>query len=164
MPEPPPHVTVRVADLENAKDAAAVVYLINTYACDPFGNGGPLPEATRERLVPALRDHPTTRIFLAFDGETAVGLATCFTGFSTFAARQLVNIHDLSVVPEARGKGVGRALMRAVEEDARSRGYCKVTLEVVEHNDHARGLYESEGFRQATYAEGGGALFYTKPL
>ncbi|MEO1497784.1 MAG: GNAT family N-acetyltransferase [Planctomycetota bacterium] len=168
--------TIRLANLDDPRDADAVVFLIDTYSRDPFGNGAPLDASIRQRLASALREHPTTRVFVAFDdasedgsdnasdGGRPIGLATCFVGFSTFAARQLINVHDLSVVPEARGKGVGRALLRAVEAHAREHGYCKVTLEVVEHNDHARGLYESEGFGQATYAEGGGALFYAKPL
>lgn len=157
-------LAIRIADLGNPQDAADIVYLLDAYSRHPFGNNAPLRDEIREKLIPAMREHPTTRVFIASGDGKPLGLAVCFTGFSTFAAKQLVNVHDLSVVAEARGKGVGRALLRAVEEDARSRGYCKVTLEVVEENDHARGLYESEGFRQATYAEGGGALFYSKPL
>ena len=80
---------------------------------DSMGNGHPLPSDVFDRLVPALRQHPTSMVFLAYLEERAVGIATCFLGFSTFAARALINIHDLAVLPECRGQGVGPALLSA---------------------------------------------------
>jgi len=67
-------------------------------------------------------------------------------GFSTFQARPLLNIHDLAVVPDWRGQGIGRALLEAVEVEAIQRGCCKITLEVQDANRQARGLYERYGF------------------
>jgi ribosomal protein S18 acetylase RimI-like enzyme len=58
-----------------------------------------------------------------------------------------VNIHDIAVSPEARGQGVGRQLLAAVEADARALGCCKVTLEVRSDNQRAMGLYRSVGFQ-----------------
>ena len=86
-------------------------------------------------------------------------------GFSTFKARPLVNVHDLAVLPEHRGRGVGRALLAAVERKARALGCARVTLEVQENNGRARRVYERAGFAQAVYGDTtGGSLFYTKPL
>ncbi|MGV3722771.1 MAG: GNAT family N-acetyltransferase, partial [Actinomycetota bacterium] len=63
------------------------------------------------------------------------------------------------------GKGVGRALLTAVEQKARDLDCCKLTLEVQENNQRARGLYQSFGFAQSEYqSHAGGALFFTKPL
>ena len=108
--------------------------------------------------------HPTTLAWLAFDGDRPVGVLTAFVGFSTFKARPLVNIHDVFLKPECRGKGVGKALLAAAEEHARQTGCCRLSLEVLENNP-AKGVYESVGFRQSAYAPGaGGALFYIKPL
>jgi ribosomal protein S18 acetylase RimI-like enzyme len=67
-------------------------------------------------------------------------------GYSTFRARPLLNLHDLAVQPEARERGVGGALLAAVESHARALGCCKVTLEVREDNASARRLYERVGF------------------
>ena len=78
------------ADLTNPEHAAAIVTMTAAYAMDEMGNGGPLPADVLARLVPALREHPTTIVFLAFDGGRAAGIATCFLGFSTFAARPLI--------------------------------------------------------------------------
>lgn len=93
------------------------------------------------------------------------GPLTCFLGFSTFAAKPTVNIHDLAVLPEHRGQGVGTALLAAVERAARERGCAKVTLEVQENNRRARAVYQRARYAQAAYSEiGGGALFYWKRL
>lgn len=55
-------------------------------------------------------------------------------------------IQGLVVDDEARGRGVGRALVRAAIEKARERGARRLTLRVLGHNAPARALYESEGF------------------
>ena len=55
-------------------------------------------------------------------------------------------IQGLAVADEARGKGVGRALIRAVVDEARRRGARRLTLRVLGHNAPARRLYEAEGF------------------
>jgi GNAT superfamily N-acetyltransferase len=154
-----------IADLEREAHRRAVVALTGAYARDPMGNGAPLPLEVLERLPDALRAFPTTLIFLAYDGDAPIGIATCFLGFSTFAARPLVNVHDLAVLPERRGAGVAAQLLAAIEARARELGCCKVTLEVLENNHAARRLYHRAGYAQATYTEAaGGGLFYAKPL
>ena len=55
-------------------------------------------------------------------------------------------IQGLAVADEARGHGVGRALIRAAVEETRRRGARRLTLRVLAHNTPARKLYESEGF------------------
>ncbi|MFE7274310.1 GNAT family N-acetyltransferase [Streptomyces sp. NPDC057623] len=55
-------------------------------------------------------------------------------------------IQGLAVADEARGHGVGRALIRAAVEETRRRGARRLTLRVLGHNTPARKLYESEGF------------------
>ena len=128
------------AELTCSEHELAVLALLDAYASDPTGGGQPLGEDVRTRLIPALREHPTTVILLAFDGTRPVGIATCFRGFSTFAARPLLNLHDLAVIPEYRRRGVGRQLLAAVEDKARSLGCTKVTLEVLEANPAAAAL------------------------
>ncbi|WP_200303596.1 GNAT family N-acetyltransferase [Streptomyces adelaidensis] len=55
-------------------------------------------------------------------------------------------IQGFVVADEARGAGVGRALLRAARDEARRRGARRLTLRVLGHNTPARKLYESEGF------------------
>ena len=76
-------ILISEADLDSARDAAAVIMLLDAYSQDPMGDGAPLPESVKAALIPGLRAHPTTLVFLAWDGEAPVGIATCFLGFST---------------------------------------------------------------------------------
>lgn len=153
------------ADLSRTDHQEAVLAMIGAYAADPMGNGAPLPEDVMERLIPGLRNHPTTLILLAYVEGQPVGIAACFIGFSTFYARQVVNIHDLAIRPEYRGRGIGRHLLEAVAGKARQLGCCKVTLEVHEGNLLAKRMYEAAGFALGAAREPGGRwLFYSKLL
>ena len=159
--------TVRVveADYADPTHRDGIVHIIDSYASEPIGGGTSLAPEVRERLPDALRDHPTARVLLAIDSDgRPVGVAACFLGLSTFQARPLLNIHDLAVLPEWRGRGVGRALLEGVEALARSEGCGKLTLEVLEENERARGLYASFGF--SDYAPGSSTptRFLSKPL
>jgi len=153
------------ADLNNPSHAADIVRLIDDYASDDIGGGGGLPEESKARLVDGLRAFPTTLVFLAYEAGEAVGIAVCFQGFSTFAARRLINIHDLAVVSRLRRQGIGGLLMEAVERRARELGCCKVTLEVLEANTRGKALYLKRGYHQLVYRpEDGGAEFRAKML
>lgn len=158
-------VEIVEADLGLPEHQRAVVELIDAYAGDPMGNGKPLSAEVRRDLIPGLQKQSTTIIYLAYQEGIAIGIAVCFIGFSTFAARPLINIHDLAVLPAHRGQGIGRLLLDEVGRKVREMGCCKVTLEVLENNQIARRLYESAGFAQVVYQEAaGGSLFYAKPL
>jgi len=154
---------IHEADFSNPGHCAGIVEVLNSYAVDPVGGGAPLTPQVRERLVPALRDIPHALVLLAFADQRAVGVAVCFFGFSTFQACPLLNIHDLAVVPEYRGQGIGRALLAAAEAHALRRGCCKLTLEVQDDNRRARALYESFGFADFVVANSA-TRFLSKPL
>ena len=156
--------TVR-ADYRNHAHAAAVVALLNVYASDPMGGGEPLSDKVCEALPPGLANCPTAFSVLAYDADKPVGLANCFFGFSTFAAKPLVNIHDMVVVPDARGTGVVDAMFDAIESIARAEGACKVTLEVLSGNDRAKAVYARRGYGDFVLDPAmGHALFWQKRL
>ncbi|MGN6495729.1 MAG: GNAT family N-acetyltransferase [Tsuneonella sp.] len=160
-----PELAISLVDYGDANDAAALIDLLDAYARDAMGGGEALPAAVRERLVPALAEHPGAFSLIARVGGQAAGLANCFTGFSTFAAKPLVNLHDLAVSPQFRGRGLGRALLAEVEAEARRRGACKLTLEVLGGNAPAIALYASEGFAQYGLDPAmGSAQFWEKKL
>src|SRR5262245_25253638 len=98
-------VHVIQADLNDPRHQDAVLRLVDAYSMDAMGDGKPLSPDVRQRLIPGLRAHPTTLIWVAFDQEVPVGIAVCFLGFSTFAALPLINIHDCAVIPSHRGQG-----------------------------------------------------------
>ena len=148
------------ADLDLPSHRDAVVRLLDAYAQDEMGIGRALDDAVRQRLVEGLQAHPSCMILLAQLESEPVGLAVCFLGYSTFAARPLINIHDLIVAPGLRRKGVAARLLAAVEVRARALGCCKVTLEVRVDNAAARSLYAREGFACGPPAY----EFWSKPL
>lgn len=133
-------------DLENPAVSAAWLDLLDHYARDPMGGGDGLSDYAKCHLAESLRALPTFHGALAFDGENAVGLINCFTGFSTFAARPLFNIHDIVVRRERRGAGIGQALLDWAVRRARELGCCKLTLEVLSNNERALASYARAGF------------------
>ena len=98
--------------------------------------------------------HRISPMFLALHKPKPVGIAVCFLGFSTFAARPLLNIHDLAVMPEYRGQGVGRQLLEHVEIKGRALECCMLTLEVREDNHWGQQLDHNVGFDVAKVASG----------
>lgn len=136
----------RLADYRDASDGRALVKVLDAYARDPMGGGEPLSAHARTHVVDMLAQRPFAFSVLALAGEEPVGLANCFEGFSTFACQPLVNIHDFAVMPAWRGQGVAKGLMALVEHEARRRGACKLTLEVLQGNHGAQALYARLGF------------------
>lgn len=152
-------------DLALPRHAATFIDLLDHYARDPMGGGTGLSDYAKSHLITALQLQPTFHGALAFIGEEAVGLINCFTGFSTFAAQPLLNIHDIAVRGPWRGQGIGQALLRWAEGRACELGCCKLTLEVLSNNERALAAYERAGF--APYVldpAAGAALFLQKFL
>lgn len=157
-------LTISLADFTDPRDAADVVTLLDAYARDPMGGGAPLSDAVKARLPGDLAANRHAFSLLARLDGAAVGLANCFMGYSTFAAAPLVNIHDLAVLPGLRGKGIGKALLAAIEAEGLRRGACKVTMEVLSGNP-ARHLYAREGYGDYQLDPATGhALFWQKRL
>lgn len=135
-----------VADLSSTAQATAIVSLLNEYAMEIMGGGKPLAEPTQANLIPALQSRRDACVILAWADEQPAGLTIAFEGFSTFACKPTLNIHDLYVAVPHRGQGLARLLLRHVESLAIERGCCKLTLEVLEGNHPARQAYHRFGF------------------
>ena len=159
------NLSVIPADLDNPGHAASLLALLDHYARDPMGGGAGLSDHAKSTLIERLREIPHFYGALAFVDGHAVGLIHCFFAFSTFAAEPLLNIHDIVVLDEQRGKGVGKALLAHAEAVAQETGCCKLTLEVLSNNLAALKVYQRAGF--APYVldpKAGSALFLQKKL
>ncbi|MGE5318988.1 MAG: GNAT family N-acetyltransferase [Hyphomicrobiaceae bacterium] len=139
-------ILITRVNYDDPTHAAALVALLDAYARDPAGGGEPLSDFARSHLIDELAARPCIFSVLAFDAATPVGLVNAIEGFSTFACRPLVNVHDVVVLPSHRGRGIAAQLFAEVEAIARERGACKLTLEVLSGNRAARSLYEKLGF------------------
>lgn len=134
------------ADYHDPLHASALVCLLDAYARDPAGGAEPLGAFTQANLVKELAARPQAFSVLAFAGGQPVGLVNCIEGFSTFACRPLVNVHDVAVQASHRGQRVAEKMLALVEQIARQRGACKLTLEVLAGNASAIRLYDRMGF------------------
>jgi ribosomal protein S18 acetylase RimI-like enzyme len=139
-------VYIHECDFSDAEDLKAVGTLMNAYIEDKFGGGKPLDKSQQLRLVDALNEHPKAIVLLAGINNIRCGMIVAFENFSTFSVKPMINIHDVIVLKKYRGKGVARNLMASVEEIAKERQCCRITLEVREDNVIARRLYKSIGF------------------
>lgn len=158
-------VQVIKANYKDKQHGKHMIELLDCYATDPMGGGVALTDYTAQNLVPALSQRPEAFSLIAYvDGQPA-GLMNCFEGFSTFACRPLINIHDVVVAQEYRRMGVSRALFDWAEKEAVDRGCCKLTLEVLEGNAIARSAYENYGFHHYQLdPQMGSAMFWEKKL
>ena len=95
---------ILIADLSNPAHADAVVYLLNEYARDEMGGGAELSGFVKQNLISELEKRQGIHSVIAFIGEKPAGLAICMEGFSTFACKPLLNVHDMVVAQEFRGR------------------------------------------------------------
>jgi ribosomal protein S18 acetylase RimI-like enzyme len=156
---------ILIADYSDEFHASAIVNLMNAYAMDKMGGGESLPEIVKQVLVSEMAKVSNAFTVLSLvDGKPA-GLINCFMGFSTFKAKPLINIHDIVVISDYRGMQLSQLMLDKVEEVARARNCCKLTLEVLQGNTIAQNSYVKFGF--ANYVldpEMGSAMFWQKTL
>ncbi|PSB28111.1 GNAT family N-acetyltransferase [Stenomitos frigidus] len=153
------------ADLGVSAHAVALVQLMDEYALDLMGGGEGLSNYVRANLATELAQRKTAHAILALVEAEPAGLLICFEGFSTFACKPLLNIHDVIVAAPHRGKGLSKLLLQKAEAIALALGCCKLTLEVLEGNHIAQSAYRSFGFNGYELSpQMGKALFWEKKL
>ena len=91
--------------------------------------------------------HHYAETLIAEDQGAAVGFALFFHNFSTFLARPGIYLEDLFVIPEQRGRGVGRELLRELARLAVERGCGRLEWAVLDWNRDAIAFYERLGAR-----------------
>lgn len=102
--------------------------------------------ATEEMLSEHLfGPHPKAEVLLAEIENNPVGFALFFHNFSTFLGRTGIYLEDLYVRPEARGAGIGRALLQQLAKIAVERGCGRLEWSVLDWNEPAIQFYKSLG-------------------
>lgn len=103
-------------------------------------------EATEAALEATLfGDRPAAEVVLASLDGRAVGFALYFDTYSTFLARRGMHLEDLFVVPDARGRGIGRALLTHLAAIASARGCGRLEWSVLTWNTPAIEFYRRLG-------------------
>jgi RimJ/RimL family protein N-acetyltransferase len=150
-----PDFKVRPAD---PSDAEALVQLAEAVTAEPEGwlisaNGDWRSVGDERRYLKALRRYPNAAVFVA---ERSDGVIIGRLSLSRDAHPASAHVADLGlmVAKDARRKGVGRELLDAATEWARSTGIRKLELHVFPWNDAAIHLYETYGFQREGYRAG----------
>jgi GNAT superfamily N-acetyltransferase len=99
-------------------------------------------ELLREQLFGT---RPAAEVLIAELNGRSVGFALYFHSFSTFLARPGIYLEDVFVLPEARGRGVGKALLKAVAKVAVQRLCGRLEWAVLDWNAPAIGFYKKLG-------------------
>jgi GNAT superfamily N-acetyltransferase len=107
------------------------------------------PERARRFLLERF-EHNQSVIFLAFEGAAAIGFTQLYPSFSSGAMARIFILNDLFVIPEARKRGAGSALLRAANEYARRIGALRLVLSTELSNATAQSLYERLGWKRDT--------------
>jgi ribosomal protein S18 acetylase RimI-like enzyme len=159
------NIEVIRADYLNKQHQKEIPMLLDGYASDPMGGGKPLDDEVKNNLVKELSKLHHAFSVIAYADNHPAGLVNCFEAFSTFSCKPLINIHDFVVLKEYRGNGISQKMLDKVEEIARSKGCCKVTLEVLSNNELAKSAYRKFGFSGYELdPKAGTALFWQKSL
>lgn len=153
------------ADLSLPAHAEAMIQLMDAYALDIMGGGQGLSNYVKVNLPTELAKRKSAHVILAFVDAKPAGLVICLEGFSTFACKPLLNIHDVIVTLPYRRRGLSKLMLQKAEEIALDLGCCKLTLEVLEGNHVAQSAYKAFGFSgYELNPEMGKALFWEKKL
>lgn len=133
-------VTVREARIE---DVPTILRLIKELAA--FENLSHTVRADENRLrEDGFGDRPRFKVLLAeADGEV-IGFLSTMVRYSIWGGGEFINLDDLYVCEKARGRGVGRLLMKRLAEMAASQGQV-VRWELLPDNASAKAFYESLG-------------------
>jgi ribosomal protein S18 acetylase RimI-like enzyme len=143
---------VRLAGPADVDDVGRLLHRFNTEYDDV--TPGPVALAARIRM---LLDGGETAVVVGGDGPDGVAVlrfrpAIWTSGLECYLA-------ELYVVPERRGRGIGRAIMSAAIEEARARGADWIDLGTSEDDVAARGLYESLGFVNREHPPDGPVMY-----
>jgi GNAT superfamily N-acetyltransferase len=104
--------------------------------------------ATEDKLRETLfSDRPAAEVLIASIDDKPLGFALFFHNYSTFLAQRGVFLEDLFVNPDARGRGIGDALLSALARLALERDCGRLEWSVLDWNDLAIGFYKRIGAR-----------------
>ena len=91
-------------------------------------------------------DHQQSIIFLALKDGKELGFTQLYPSFSSVSMARTFILNDLFVVPQARGMGVGKSLLKTARDYAARIGAVRLSLSTNVSNSAAQALYEQQGW------------------
>ena len=101
--------------------------------------------ATEELMQKWIFEEKKAEVIFALEGETVVGMALFFHNFSTFLGRAGIYLEDLFVLPEYRGRGYGKGLLRTLARITVERGCGRLEWSCLDWNQPSIDFYLSLG-------------------
>ncbi len=135
--------TIRAATADDAESIVALVHRFN------LEDGNP-PSATTAEALRSLGfgTRPRFHTVLAEDEERVLGYALYYPSYDTDYGAKGFYLQDLYVLPQARRRGIGRALMTAVARACRADGGRYLFWNALERNRAGRAFYRRIGARE----------------
>jgi ribosomal protein S18 acetylase RimI-like enzyme len=151
-------MNIRSATTEDREAILALVPRLAQHGTPPGRDAGQIAATDLQTIAAAIdaRTAETALLTAEHDGSI-VGFIHVKTVTDYYTQQPIGHVSDIVVASRAEGRGVGRALIAAAEDWARSRGYTWMQLNVLVGNTAARSLYEQLGY-------GAEWLKYVKPL
>jgi ribosomal protein S18 acetylase RimI-like enzyme len=128
---------ITAADAEIFLSMARDFHIEDGHALNPAGESSIHDVAAGVDLAPA---------FFLIENEAVIGFFVLSLGYSPEHGGTDGFIDDIYIVPEHRGRGLGRKALQLALEESRNCGIRVLLLEVEAHNDRAYNLYASMGF------------------
>jgi GNAT superfamily N-acetyltransferase len=104
--------------------------------------------AKAENFLAQRLEHNESVIFLAFEGDDAVGFTQLYPGFSSVSMARTFLLNDLYVVASHRRHGVGALLLKAAVAHAQSAQAVRISLTTSVANTTAQAVYEAQGWER----------------
>jgi ribosomal protein S18 acetylase RimI-like enzyme len=153
-----PRHAIRLASVDDAPAFGRLLQEFN----DEFDQPTPSAEVIAERAAPLIASGEVTVLFA---GDGPDGFAELRFRPSLHTGALDAYLEELYVVPELRGRGLGRALLEAAMRHAKERGADRIDLNTSVDDVAARALYESAGFTNREGGpEGPSMLYYEREL
>ena len=153
-PEPPDTtVAIRPARRDDEAFLLSLLPRLADFPLPPWRRAEDIARGDRQILLDALAGtllHSAILVAEWRPGGTRAGYVFATTRHDYFTRAAHAHVEVLAVEPDAERRGVARALMDAIEEWARRRGYGCVTLNVFDRNARARALYDALGYEPET--------------
>lgn len=101
--------------------------------------------ATEELLEEWIFENNKAEVLFAMEDESTIGFALFFHNFSTFLGRSGIYLEDLYIMPNSRGKGYGKALLKKLAQIAMERGCGRLEWWCLDWNKESIDFYVSLG-------------------
>jgi ribosomal protein S18 acetylase RimI-like enzyme len=147
-----PDPRVRRAGIGDARRAAELMHRFNVEYDEPIDEPDVLERRYRDQF-----ESGDVTVFIAGDAD---GFAQLRYRSQIYSDAPVAYLEELYVVPDRRGEGLGRALLEAAMEAARTHGADTIDLGTSEDDTAARGLYEALGFTNREGRPDGPVMLY----